>query len=100
MTIAKTIATVQRTKQFQQLLELGLELVSTDRQLANGTLTFSGKIKAGKRTLRPTYSVTASGAVISNEFVARRVEAETPVATYRQGLTAVQELFSKRASLV
>lgn len=99
MTTAKTLAAVQRTKQFKSLIDAGLKLVSTERQLSNGTLAFSGKIKAGRKTLRPTYAVTANGAVISNEFVARRVDAETPVATYRQGLEAVAEILSKRVAV-
>jgi hypothetical protein len=96
MSIAKTIAAVQRTKQFKTLIDSGLKLVSTERQLTNGTLAFTGKMKVGRKTVRPTYAVTLNGAVISNEFVARRIEAETPVATYRQGLTAVAEILGKR----
>lgn len=98
MSIARTLASVQRTKQFKSLLDSGLQLVSTERQLSNGTLVFTGKIKAGKRTIRPKYAVTATGAVISNEFVARRISAESPVSQYRQGLQAVSEIFSKRAA--
>ena len=100
MSNAKILATVQRTKQFNNLIASGLELVSTDRQLQNGTLAFTGKIKAGRKTIRPTYSVTAAGAVISNEFVARRVGGDTPVATYRQGLEAVADIFSKRIASI
>lgn len=97
MSVLKTIAAVQRTKQFQQLIDLGLQLVSTERQLQNGTLAFTGKIKAGRKTIRPSYKVTATGAVLSNEFVARRVEG-SGVSAYRQGLQAVQEIFTKRIS--
>lgn len=96
MSTAKTLATVQRTKQYKSLIDAGLQLVSTERQLSNGTLAFAGKIKAGRSTIRPKFVVTASGAVISNKFVARRVDAETPVATYRQGLEAVADLLGKR----
>lgn len=99
MTTSKTLAAVQRTKQYQSLLAAGLKLVSTERQLQNGTLAFSGKIKAGRKTIRPAYAVTASGAVISNEFVARRVQAETPMSVYRQGLQAVSEMLQKRVSV-
>jgi hypothetical protein len=96
MSTAKTIAAVQRSKPFQNLLAAGLQLVSTDRQLQNGTLAFSGKIKAGRKTIKPTYAVTASGAVLSNEFVARRVTAEKATDQYRRGLSAVSELLDKR----
>ena len=96
MSTAKTIAAAQRSKPFQNLLEAGLKLVSTDRQLQNGTLAFTGKIKVGRKTIKPTYAVTAAGAVISNEFVARRVTAEKATDQYRQGLTAVQEILGKR----
>ena len=99
MTTAKTLAAVQRTKQYKSLIDAGLKLVSTERQLQNGTLSFTGKIKAGRKTIRPLYSVTANGAVISNEFVARRVEADTTMAQYRQGLEAVSEILSKRVAV-
>ena len=96
MTIARTLSAVQRSKQFQNLINAGLKLVSTERQLANGTLAFSGKIRAGRKTIRPSYAVTANGAVMSNEFVARRVDGETPNQVYREGLNAVAELLEKR----
>jgi len=95
MSIAKSIASVQKTKQFQNLIAAGLQLVSTDRQLANGSLAFTGKLKAGRKTVRPSYVVTANGAVISNEYVARRVSGPTQVATYRNGLDAVADILSK-----
>ena len=96
MTIAKTLAAVQRTKQYKSLIDGGLKLVSTDRQLANGTLAFSGKLKIGRKTVRPSYAVTANGAVLSNEFVARRVISEKATDQYRQGLVAVSEILGKR----
>lgn len=96
MTIAKTLASVQRTKQYKSLIDGGLKLVSTERQLANGTLAFSGKLKVGRKTVRPSYAVTANGAVLSNEFVARRVSAEKATDQYRQGLVAVSEILGKR----
>lgn len=98
MSIAKTLAAVKRTKQFKSLLDAGLQLVSTDRQLSNGTLAFTGKIRVGRRTIRPTYAVTINGAVISNEFVARRISADTTVTQYRQGLEAISQILSKRIS--
>jgi len=98
MSIAKTLAAVQRTKQFKSLLDSGLKLVSTDRQLSNGTLAFTGKIRVGRRTISPSYAVTANGAVISNEFVARRISADSAVTQYRQGLEAISQILSKRVS--
>ncbi len=98
MSVSKSIASAQKTKQFQNLLAAGLQFTSTDRQLANGTLAFTGKFKAGRKTVRPSYVVTANGAVISNEYVARRVSGPTQVATYREGLEAVAEILSKRIS--
>ena len=97
MSVARTLAAVQRTKQYQELIDSGLQLVSTDRQLQNGTLAFTGKVKAGRKTIRPSYKITANGAVLSNEFVARRVSG-TGVSIYRQGLEAVKEIFSKRVA--
>ena len=96
MSTAKTLAAVRRSKQFQNLLSAGLKLVSTDRQLQNGTLSFTGKVKRGRTTLRPSFSVTSTGAVISNKFTARRIESDSPTDTYKQGLSAVAELLEKR----
>jgi hypothetical protein len=85
-----SIAAVLRTKQFKNLQARGLQLVSTDRQLQNGTIALTGKFKAGRKTIKPTYAVTATGAVLSNEYVARRVN------DYRSGLQAVAEILDKR----
>jgi hypothetical protein len=100
MSTQKVVAAVQRTKQFNALINAGLQLVSTERQLQNGTLAFTGKIKAGRKTIRPSYKITANGAVLSNEFVARRVDEDLVGSTdgYRQGLVAVAEILSKRVS--
>lgn len=98
MSTARTISAVVRSKQFKNLEERGLSLVSTDRQLSNGTLAFYGKTKLGRKTVPLRYSITANGAVISNEFVARRVTGETASETYRNGMSAISELFDKRFS--
>ena len=94
----RTINAVTRTKQFKQLIEAGLQLASTDRQLANGTIKLTGKFKSGRKTIRPVFAVTAAGAVISNEFVARRVDPNLvgSVDAYRQGFSAVSEILQKR----
>lgn len=98
MSNPKVIAAAKRTKQFNALIDSGLQFVSTDRQIANGTLAFTGKVKAGRKTIRPSYKITSNGAVLSNEFVARRVDGNIAgsIDGYRQGLLAVQELLSKR----
>ncbi len=88
--MSKSLASVQKSKQFQNLIDAGLKLVSTERQLANGTLAFKGKFGRGRNAITPSYVITASGAVISNEFVARKVS------NYKQGLTAVAEILEKR----
>jgi hypothetical protein len=95
MSNSRVLAAVKRTKQFQSLIDAGLQLVSTERQLQNGTLAFTGKIKKGRKTFKPSYKVTVNGAVLSNEFVARRVT-ETGISGYRQGLEAIREIFEKR----
>lgn len=95
MSIAKTIAAVQRSKQFKNLTDSGLKLVSTDRQLANGTLAFTGKFKVGRKSVKPSYKITANGAVLSNEFVARRVDGDG-TALYKSGLDAISQIFAKR----
>ena len=92
MSTNRNIAAVLRTKQFKTLEARGLKLVSTDRQLENGTIALTGKFRAGRKTITPTYAITATGAVLSNEYVARRVS------DYRAGLTAVAEILDKRLS--
>jgi hypothetical protein len=96
----KTLNAALRTKQFNTLTAAGLKLTSTERQLANGTLAFTGKFKVGRKTVRPSYAVTAQGAVLSNEFVARRVDEDIvgSVNGYRQGLSYVAEILNKRIS--
>lgn len=100
MTTAKILSSVMKTKQYSSLIDAGLKLVSTQRQLENGTLKFTGKAKVGRKTIKPVYAVTANGAVLSNEFVARRVDSDLAGSTsgYRQGLSAVAEIFQKRLS--
>lgn len=78
-----------KSKALQTLIaDRKLKLVSTETQLANGTIALVGKIK--KEPV--SYKITANGAVLSNEFVARRVEG------YQQGIKAVAELAAKRAA--
>lgn len=84
-----SIKTTLKSAAFAALVsERKLKLVSTETQLANGTIALVGKIK--KQPV--SYKITANGAVLSNEFVARRV------AGYKQGIQAVAELAAKRAA--
>lgn len=81
------ITTVLKSKGLQALItERKLKLVSSEKQLENGTIALIGKIKR-----QPvSYKVTANGAVLSNEYVARRVS------SYAEGFKAVAELVEKR----
>lgn len=81
-------ATLKSAALAQLIAERKLKLVSTETQLANGTIALAGKIK--KQSV--SYKITANGAVLSNEFVARRVDG------YKQGIQAVAELAAKRAA--
>lgn len=84
-----SIKTVLKNKTLQALItDRKLKLVSTETQLENGTIALVGKIK--KQPV--SYKVTANGAVLSNEFVARRVS------SYAEGFKAVAELAAKRAA--
>jgi hypothetical protein len=90
--MSKTITKALQSKEAQTLLTAGLKVVSTDRQLANGTIALAGKVKR-----QPvSYKITAAGAVLSNEFVARTVLAATPLTQYKAGLRAAGELLAKR----
>lgn len=92
----KTLNSVLKSKQMQTLIDSGLRIVSTPRQQANGTIALTGKIGRGKKAFSPTYTITATGAVMSNEFVARRVSGKNQIDLYKQGLSAAQELLEKR----
>jgi len=86
----RNITAVLRTKSYKNLEARGLKLVSTDRQLQNGTIALTGKVRTGRKTITPSYKITATGAVLSNEFVVRRVNG------YTEGLQAVTEILDKR----
>lgn len=88
----KSLTAATKTKQFQTLINSGLKLVSTERQLANGTIALTGKVGRGRTSARVNYTISAEGNVRSNRFVARRVS------NYREGFQAVQELLTKRVS--
>ena len=98
--MSKTLTSARRTKQFKQLETTGLKLVSTERQLQNGTLAFTGKFKVGRKTVKPSYVLTGNGAVLSNEYVARRVDEDLvgSIDGYRQGLSHIAQILSKRLS--
>ena len=85
----KTVKTALKSKALQELIAARkLKIVSTELQLDNGTIALAGKIK--KQPV--SYKITANGAVLSNEYVARRV------AGYKEGIQAVAELAAKRAA--
>lgn len=88
----KQISAATKTKTYQQLINAGLKMVSTERQLENGTIALAGKVGRGRNRATVNYTISADGNVRSNRFVARRVE------NYREGLSAVQELLAKRIS--
>jgi hypothetical protein len=85
--MATSIKTVLKSKGLQALItERKLKVVSTETQLANGTIALVGRIKKTPVSLK----VTANGAVLSNEFVARRV------GSHAEGFKAIAELLDKR----
>lgn len=88
----KTVMKALQTPEAQALLSAGLKLVSSERQLANGTIALEGKVR--KQPI--SYKITANGVVLSNEFVARTVAATSPLRQYRAGLKAAGELLTKR----
>jgi hypothetical protein len=90
--MTKAINKALQTPEAQALLAAGLKLKSTKRQLANGTIALTGRVK--KRAV--SYKITATGSVLSNEFVARRVLESTEGQLYRAGLRAAAELLAKR----
>lgn len=89
---AKNLLAALQTKEAQELLNRGLKFSSSGRQVKNGTIVLRGRIKKKPVSIK----ITANGAVLSNEFVARQVFAQTPKTLYRRGLLAANELVSKR----
>lgn len=89
-----TMLRVVDTQEARELLARGLRFVSSARQLTNGTISLYGRV--GKERVK--YKITANGAVMSNDFVARRAKGDDIVAQYRDGLKQAGELFAKRFS--
>ena len=88
----RVITQALRSREAKQLLSRGLRFSSTPKQVENGTLAFVGKIKRKN----VNFKITSCGAVLSNEYVARRVMGETENQMYREGLRAAIELLDKR----
>lgn len=91
-----TLSQLKSSPQFKNLEKAGLRLVSTQRQIDNGTLSFAGKVRVGRTVIEPDFQVTAVGMVISNKRSARFVQGKSQIATYREGMTAVADLLFKR----
>lgn len=89
---AQRAVSALQTTEAQQLISAGLRFTSSTRQLLNGTLRFEGKL--GTRKVQ--YCITANGAVISNNFTARRVKGRTAAEKYRAGLRSAVQLLNKR----
>lgn len=89
---SKTISKAIESLEAQVLMARGLNLVSTARQIENGTIALSGKIRNTMVSLK----ITATGAVLSNEYVARTVFEATPLKQYKAGFRAADELLAKR----
>ncbi len=81
-----------KTKEAKSLFAIGLKNHSTQQQIKNGTLHLVGRIRRKPVSLK----ITGTDAVISNEFVARQVFAESEFDMYRAGLSAARELVAKR----
>jgi hypothetical protein len=90
--MATRITKVLRTKEVQKLEQAGFRFASTDRQIDNGTIAFAGSVYG--QPVR--YEITASGAVLSNKFVARKVRGDYPLDQYHRGVRAAVQLLTKR----
>jgi hypothetical protein len=88
----KTIVRAIESAESQSLVSQGLKLVSTQRQLQNGTIALSGTVQGQE----VSYKITANGIVLSNDYVARKVKGSYPLQQYRAGLRAAGELLAKR----
>lgn len=90
--MSKTIIRAIESNEAQELFASGLKLVSTNRQLKNGTIAFAGTVAKQK----VSYKITAAGNVVSNGFAARTVSGAYPLQQYRAGLKAASQLLAKR----
>ena len=90
--MSKILTKALQSPEAKALLAAGLKVVSTDRQIANGTIALAGKV----RKQPVSYKITLNGAVMSNDFVARRVVGSTDYQVYKAGLAAAGDLFAKR----
>lgn len=90
--MATRIETALLSDEARRLIAHGLQFVSTDRQLDNGTIVLAGTVQGAP----VKYTITATGAVLSNRFVAREVHGQYPLDQYRKGLRAAGELLAKR----
>lgn len=90
--MTKTLTKALQSPEAKTLLGAGLKVVSTERQLANGTIALAGKV----RKQPVNYKITLNGIVLSNDFVARRVSGATDYQVYKAGLAAAAELLAKR----
>ena len=93
--MSKAISNALRAREAKALFNAGLEMVSTDRQLQNGTIALGGKLQ----NQQVMYRVTANGVVLNNRTVARLVDGETETQMYRNGLKAVGELLARRRAV-
>jgi hypothetical protein len=92
--MATRIIKALQSKDAKKLAAAGFWLASTDRQLDNGTIAFAGTVNG-----RPArYEITATGAVLSNKFVAREVRGDYPLEQYQRGIRAISQLLTKRLS--
>lgn len=88
----KTLSKALDSQDAHQLLGNGVKLVSTQRQLDNGTISLAGTVR--KQAI--SFKITATGAVMSNDFVVRYVSGTYPLQMYRAGLKTAVELLNKR----
>ncbi len=79
MSTVKSVAAATKTKQYQALIAAGLNDVTTERQLENGSLAFTGKFKVGLPRIQvmagEPFAVTqAKPSVASAKALTRQIE--------------------------
>jgi len=84
------ISNARRSRSYQNLLNAGLVESTSDRQKANGTVSFTGNYKLGKKAFRANYQVSGSGKVRSNHFTVRQVK------NYGEGFEVIAGLLANR----
>jgi len=91
--MSKAMSSALRSKAGTELINLGFEVTSSERQLKNGTLMLSAVLPNYQLI---SYIITGTGSVISNNFTCTKLDKADSKKMYKAGVQRVLELAHKR----